>query len=51
VTQRDPRGSGIAANRLQEALTSYRRAVELDPANGGGRAAIERIEERIRTGT
>ena len=41
----------LAAGRLQDALASYRRSVELDSGNGNGRAAIQRIEERIRTGT
>ena len=41
----------LAAERLEEALASYRRSVELDPNNSGGRAAIQRIEERLRGGT
>ena len=41
----------LAADRLEDALRSYRRAVELDPSNSGGRAAIVRIEERLRSGT
>ena len=41
----------LAANRLTEALANYRRSVELDSQNSGGRAAIARIEERLRSGT
>ena len=41
----------LEAGRLHEALANYRRSVELDPSNGNGRAAIERIQERLRTGT
>ena len=41
----------VAAGRLEDALASYRRSVELDPNNSGGRTAIDRIEERLRTGS
>jgi CubicO group peptidase (beta-lactamase class C family) len=41
----------LESGQLEAALESYERSVELDPANGNGRAAIERIRERMAGGT
>lgn len=40
----------LEAGQLESALENYERSVELDPANGNGRAAIERIRERMAGG-
>ena len=40
----------LEAGQLESALENYERSVELDPANGNGRAAIERIRERLAGG-
>lgn len=37
--------------QLEAALENYERSVELDPGNGNGRAAIERIRERMDGGS
>jgi CubicO group peptidase (beta-lactamase class C family) len=41
----------LESGRLEEALENYERSVELDPANGNGKAAIERIRERMAGGS
>jgi tetratricopeptide (TPR) repeat protein len=41
----------LESGQLEAALENYERSVELDPANGNGRAAIERIRERMAGGT
>ena len=40
----------LESGRLEAALENYERSVELDPGNGNGRAAIERIRERLAGG-
>ena len=40
----------LEAGQLEAALENYQRSVELDPANGNGKAAIERIRERMAGG-
>jgi CubicO group peptidase (beta-lactamase class C family) len=41
----------LESGQLEPALENYERSVELDPENGNGRAAIERIRERLVDGT
>jgi CubicO group peptidase (beta-lactamase class C family) len=41
----------LESGQLEAALENYERSVELDPENVNGRAAIERIRERIAAGT
>jgi CubicO group peptidase (beta-lactamase class C family) len=41
----------LESGQLEAALENYERSVELDPENANGRAAIERIRERIAAGT
>jgi hypothetical protein len=37
----------LGSGQLEAALENYERSVELDPGNGNGRAAVERIRERL----
>ena len=37
----------LESGQLEAALENYERSVELDPANGNGKAAIERIRQRM----
>ena len=41
----------LEAGQLEAALENYERSVELDPGNDNGRAAIERIRERMGGGS
>lgn len=41
----------LESGRLEDALRNYERSVELDPGNTNGRAAIERIRERLAGGS
>ena len=40
----------LESGQLEAALENYERSVELDPANANGKAAIERIRERLADG-